>query len=334
MMIVVLLGSAVIAQSMEAPSAASASPTAVVKGGYAPEGPKAVRAEPTASPGPAGMPPPGEDAQSPIIVSARRPATPGDPYEAVNARSFAITQSIDKAMIGPAAMTYKRSIPLPVRDGLRNFFRNLNEPVVFLNFLLQMKPGKAAETFGRFTINSTAGAAGLFDVAKRCPINLPRRPNGFADTMGYYGVKPGAFLFLPLIGPTTTRDLVGGTLDRLVLPLSVGWPFNQLAYSAPAGVIMGLDHRVQFDGQLEAFRTSSADPYLARRDFYLRQRAAEIEGLHSRHQGEEAKPDMPCQGRAFRSNPPSISETVPVSWSSRGFARHTNWRKRWVASPS
>ncbi|MFX6258432.1 MlaA family lipoprotein, partial [Acinetobacter baumannii] len=88
--------------------------------------------------------------------------------------------------------------PVPVRSGIRNFLYNLREPIVFVNFLLQHKAGKAAETLGRFVVNSTVGVGGLFDMAKRRPIHLPRRPNGFADTLGFYGVKPGPFLFLPL----------------------------------------------------------------------------------------------------------------------------------------
>src|SRR3546814_2534491 len=76
--------------------------------------------------------------------------------------------------------------------------------------------GKALETVGRFAINSTIGAAGVFDVAKKAPINLPYRSNGFANTLGFYGVEPGPYFFLPLVGPTTLRDMVGDGIDLLV----------------------------------------------------------------------------------------------------------------------
>ncbi|MBL7373267.1 VacJ family lipoprotein, partial [Escherichia coli] len=85
-------------------------------------------------------------------------------------------------------------------------------------------------------VNTTLGAAGLFDIAKRKPFRLPHRPDGFADSFGFYGVKPGAFLFLPVVGPTTVRDLIGGLMDRMVLPTAIGVPFNRLAYSAGTGV--------------------------------------------------------------------------------------------------
>lgn len=217
-----------------------------------------------------------------IVVTARPRNAPGDPLQRVNAESFAITQSVDKAFVGPVSLAYKHALPAPVRSGLRNFLNNLHEPVVALNFLLQLRPGKAVETAGRFAINSTIGGAGVFDLAKRRPFNLRRRPNGFADTMGFYGVKPGAFLFLPLIGATTVRDLIGGMLDGVVLPLTVGRPFNRLAFTGPTGVIRGLDRRAEFDEKLQTLR-SSADPYAAARAFYLQRRQAEIDELRGRH---------------------------------------------------
>lgn len=220
--------------------------------------------------------------QNDIVVMARQHPIPGDPLEKINTRTFVVTQAVDKAVIGPVALAYERAVPGPARRGLRNFLYNLHEPGVFLNFLLQLKPGKAAETLGRFAINSTIGGAGLFDAAKRRPFNLPRRPNGFADSLGYYGVKPGPFLFLPLIGPTTLRDLVGTGLDRLVLPLSVGKPFNRLTYTVPTGVLSSLDHRVEFDDELHRLRDESADPYTASRGFYLQGRQAEIDQLHGK----------------------------------------------------
>ncbi|WP_404710132.1 VacJ family lipoprotein [Sphingomonas sp. MMS24-J13] len=232
---------------------------------------------PDAAPAP---PPPAADDD--IIVVEARPRSPADPFVAANAQSFAVTQQVDKAFVGPVSIAYKTKIPEPIRNGIRNFLNNTREPVIFLNFLLQFKPGKAAETFGRFAINTTVGAAGLFDMAKRRPFKLPRRPNGFADTMGYYGVKPGPFLFLPLIGPTTVRDAIGGGLDRLVLPFAFGAPFTDFAYGASTGTLSGLEYRSSFDDQLRTIREESRDPYRTRRELYLRKRQAEIDDLRGR----------------------------------------------------
>jgi phospholipid-binding lipoprotein MlaA len=242
-----------------------------------------------------------------IVVSApRRDAV--DPLESVNVQAFEVTQSVDKAFVGPAALTYKRTLPEPIRDGLRNFFNNLKEPDVFLNFVLQAHIGKAIETIGRFAINSTIGGAGLFDVAKHRPFNLPRRPNGFANTMGYYGVKPGAFLFVPLIGPTTVRDALGGGLDRLLLPFAVGAPFNQLAYNLPAGAVGALDRRVGLDDELQALREGDQDLYTARRNLYLRKRQAEIDALHGRRRETGYAPSGGVSAQAAIPSAESMAE--------------------------
>jgi phospholipid-binding lipoprotein MlaA len=227
--------------------------------------------------------------QGDIIVTAR-PHVAGDPLEAINAASFAATQAVDKAVVAPVSLTFKRIVPTPIRAGLSNFVYNINEIDVFLNFMLQHKIGKAMETAGRFVINSTLGVFGLFDVAKRRPFKLPRRPNGFADTMGFYGVGPGPYIFLPIIGATTVRDLIGRNLDRLVAPLVIGKPFNQSSYTIPMNVAIILDTRSQFDDQLRAFRAKN-DPYGARRDFYLRDRQAEIDHLRGR---DKAEPTVPA----------------------------------------
>ncbi|MEG3163157.1 VacJ family lipoprotein [Sphingomonas sp. PB2P19] len=206
----------------------------------------------------------------------------GDPLQGANVKAFGATQAVDDAVVGPVARTYKREVPSPIRRGIHNLLYNLKEPVIFLNFLLQFKPVKAAETAGRFAINSTIGIAGVLDVAKKKPFRLPRRANGFADTLGYHGVKNGPFLFLPIVGPTTVRDLLGGFVDRLLLPTTVGHPFTSPTYTAPLGVLGALDHRADFDETLKVLHDGSVDPYTASREFYLRRRQAEIDHLHGR----------------------------------------------------
>ncbi len=227
---------------------------------------------------------PAQEPRKDILVTGRR-QTVGDPLQALNAKSFAATQAVDTAVIGPAARIYQHGLPKPVRIGIHNFLYNLREPIIFLNFMLQLKPGKAAETFGRFAVNSTVGAAGLVDVARRRPFRLPRRANGFADTLGYYGVKNGPFLFLPITGPTTVRDLIGGTIDRLILPVAVGKPFTSTAFTAPLGVLGALDHRADFDPTLRKLHDGTTDAYTSTKAFYLSRRQAEIDHLRGRGPG-------------------------------------------------
>lgn len=213
---------------------------------------------------------------------ARPPHAKGDPLENFNRRMFKAYQGIDKAVFRPAAMGYKHVVPVPVRSGIRNFFSNLGEPIVFLNYILQLKFGKAGETLGRFVVNSTVGIGGLADVAKNKAVNLPHRSNGFGNTLGFYGVKPGPYIFLPIVGPTTLRDFLGGQADAAVLPASVGKPFTRVEYQVPRTVLRGLNERAESDGDLKALFDSAVDPYATLRSVYLQNRAAEIQALKGR----------------------------------------------------
>ncbi|KQU48269.1 hypothetical protein ASG67_13225 [Sphingomonas sp. Leaf339] len=231
-----------------------------------------------------------------IVVTARARWEAPDPFADVNAESFAVTQKIDNAVMGPAAMAYKKNVPGPVRSGIHNFLYNLREPVVFVNFVLQHKIGKAAETVGRFAINTTIGAIGLFDVARKKPFKLPRRSNGFANTLGFYGVPNGPFMFLPIVGPTTVRDLFGGAVDRIVLPVTLGQGVTDPKFAIPAGVLGALDHRAEFDETLHALHDGKGDPYANSRDFYLQRRQAEIDALHGRGTGNGGPLSDPPKG--------------------------------------
>ena len=214
-----------------------------------------------------------------IVVSGNREAPREDPLEGVNFQSYQAVQAVDVAIIAPVAMGYKSAVPKPVRHGIRNFINNLDEPVVALAFLLQLKPGKAAETIGRFGINSTLGLGGLIDVAKKKPFNLPRRYNGLANTLGYYGVGTGPFLFVPGIGPTTVRDLVGRIVDFSIVPRVVGKPLNSPAFSVGKATLGAITDRIARDGQIRILRDRSDDGYGAIRKDYLERRQAEIDAL-------------------------------------------------------
>ncbi|HKT75330.1 MAG TPA: VacJ family lipoprotein [Sphingobium sp.] len=252
----------------------------------APPAPAAASAPAPNSAAPASHP---ADQGQDIVVTGEGRAPPGDPLEHLNAKSFQAVQSVDKAVVEPVAKAYNKGLPKPVRKGLRNFFTNLQEPVVFAAYLLQLKPGKAFETVGRFSINTTLGVAGLFDVAKRKPFFLPYRPNGLANVLGYYGVGPGPYMYLPIVGPTTLRDMVGDTVDKMIVPLALGTPFNKPAFVIPATILNQLGERAAFDDTVQQIRKSD-DPYGTYRELYLKQRKAEIEALHGRTPVEPVTP--------------------------------------------
>lgn len=243
------------------------------------------------------------DEENVIIVTADGQAPLKDPLEKVNVAAYKVIQEVDTILIAPIADAYEEGLPGPLRKGLRNFFRNLMEPVNALNYLLQLKPGKAFETLGRFTLNTTVGVGGLLDVAKNKPFNLPYRRNGLANTLGYYGVGTGPFLVLPLVGATTVRDLLGGLLDQSFLPTVVGKPFDSLKYAIPAFTVNSLEYRIEFDERLEQISTSD-DPYYAMRESYLCLREADIAALKNR------PPPRDCSIAAIMAGPEPVAPSA------------------------
>lgn len=215
------------------------------------------------------------DDEGEIIVEGEYGPVRNDPVGQINETSYRITQNLDRAFVEPVAYAYRDGLPDPLRDGLGNVVRNLREPANFLNFLLQGKVGKAFETVGRFAINSTLGLGGIIDIAEKPGINLPYRRNGFANTMGFYGVGSGAYLYLPVAGATSVRDVIGDTLDQFVLPVAAGRPFNTPGYAIPYFVVANLDTRLEVDEELQRIG-ETIDPYAARRDTYLYRRDREI----------------------------------------------------------
>lgn len=224
---------------------------------------------------------PADEDQSEIVVSGSFEATPGDPLEQFNAESFEILQSIDVAVVEPVAKAYNNVLPKPVRQGLRNFFSNLDEPIVFASYLLQLKPHSAVRTAARFAINSTLGLAGVVDVAKRKPFNLPYKPNGIADTLGYYGVGPGPYFYLPIVGPTTLRDMLGDAVEIVARPIVIAGPFLDPTFTTTTTVLDQMGERAAFDETINQIRKED-DPYATYRDLYLKQRKAEIDALRGR----------------------------------------------------
>lgn len=256
----------------------SAGPTQVRADAPAPVRVEPVVAAPTVA-GPTVADAGADAADGDIVVTGSLRDSPADPVAAVNAASFEATQAVDVAVVEPAARAYGSAIPVPIRHGLRNFLVNLHEPVIAANYLLQHKIGKMFETLGRFVLNSTLGLVGVFDVARRDPFNLPHRANGLGNTMGFYGIGPGPFLYLPLVGPTTVRDLIGGSIDGLSTSLMYGPPFSRPQFSIPTGALHQLEERIAGDAEIHRIRDETGDPYVAAREAYLRRRREEIDML-------------------------------------------------------
>ena len=134
-----------------------------------------------------------------------------DSLEPFNRRMYAFNTQLDRKVIYPASRVYATVVPKPLRKGISNFYNNFKEIPTFVNSVLQLKPGKAANALGRLVVNSTAGLLGVVDVAKN--IGLKSDPETMGDTLGHYGVGTGSYLILPVSGPSTIRDAVGTASD-------------------------------------------------------------------------------------------------------------------------
>jgi len=129
-----------------------------------------------------------------------------DPFEEINRSIWNINEALDDNFAKPVAEVYDSITPTFVQTGITNFFRNINEVDNTINQLLQGKPVLAINDFTRFLINSTIGLAGLIDVASS--LGLERHGEDFGQTLGMWGFSQGPYLMLPILGPSTPRDLM------------------------------------------------------------------------------------------------------------------------------
>ena len=238
--------------------------------------------------------------------AARAQGTPGDPYERLNRRSFALDQVLERRAIRPAAVFYAHAVPSFLRARLRAAFSNVGEPIVLINDLLQGRPATAGRTFARLAVNTTFGLAGFFDVAAR---QLPHHDNGFGVTLGRYGVRPGPYVYLPVLGPSTFRDLAGSGVDIALNPLTwIRYPKDYIV--GPVSTITGgLDRRAQADGDLKALAAQSTDEYATLRSAYLQNRQAQITGEQV---DVNALPSFDDPGAAPAA-PPAASSSAPAA---------------------
>jgi phospholipid-binding lipoprotein MlaA len=213
-------------------------------------------------------------AATPPVAAA--PHTPGDPWERLNRINYAIEGALDKHLIGPIARIYTALTPGPIGRGIHNALVNLSEPSVFFNDMLQLRFKRAGITAGRFVTNTTIGVLGLVDVANK--MGLPHHDNEFGVTLGRYGVYAGPYIFLPVGGPTTVRDLVGTGVDLLMDPFHWLRFASQVEINGTRLVTGGLDFRNSNEGQLNTLLADATDPYATLRSVYLQNKQSQIDG--------------------------------------------------------
>lgn len=198
---------------------------------------------------------------------------PRDPLEPMNRAFFKFNDRADRYVMKPVAKGYRAVTPQPVRSGVQNFFNNLGDASSTVNYTLQGKPEPAFYSFSRFTLNSTAGVLGFFDVTGETQRRFSS--TGFGDTFARWGWKNSSYLVLPLLGPSTLRDGTG---------LAAGALFqNQVVFGNPhddatllASSVGAMSARERMLGLEDVLQDAALDPYSYVRDGWLQIRSEKV----------------------------------------------------------
>ena len=193
-----------------------------------------------------------------------------DPLEEPNRTVLVFNQGLDTFFLGPFTSFFGWVTPEPLKLGLRNFFANLNTPVVLINDMLQLEWKDAVTTTGAFVVNTTVGIVGFFEPAKS--IGMPRHESDFGQTLALAQVPSGPYLILPITGPSTARGTVGSVVDFFMRPNTWILPVTNLYYYSGEGVVTLEKHRKS----LKALEESSVDYYSVLRSAYYQTRTDEI----------------------------------------------------------
>lgn len=208
-------------------------------------------------------------------TSGTRDRENNDPLEPMNRAVFDVNDAIDTAIGKPIAEGYRNVLPQFVRDRIRAFIDNLQEPRIFVNNLLQLRINDAGFTFARFYVNSTLGIAGLFDIASEH--GLPRQTGDFGQTLAVWGVDSGPYLVLPLFGPSNFRDAFGLGVDFYTTPPAhlvsgaTGWWITVSTY-----MVSGIDLRSRNIETLDQIKEHALDYYAQFRSIARQYREGQI----------------------------------------------------------
>jgi phospholipid-binding lipoprotein MlaA len=198
-------------------------------------------------------------------------ANPKDPLEPLNRTVYGFNDAVDRAVIKPVATVYRDVLPAPVRTGVTNFFANLQDAWSGFNNAFQLKGQASAESFMRFGVNTVFGLAGVLDIASE--MGIERHTKDFGHTLGFWGVGPGPYLVLPLLGPSTLRDTAAISID------SQGNLLNNVSdvpARSSATAINLLNRRARLLEASQMLDEVALDPYSFTRDAFLQRRRSSI----------------------------------------------------------
>jgi len=200
-------------------------------------------------------------------------ASISDPLEPVNRAFFVFNDKLYFWVLKPVAKGYKTIAPEPVRMGVKNFFSNISFPIRFVNCLLQAKFTGAGNEFERFFINSTLGLAGFINMADR-EFGTKESDEDFGQTLGFYGLGQGFYIYWPFLGPSSALETVGLTGDYFLEPTYS--MHTEFKYSVALKGFKTINNYSLTLGDYETLKNSALDPYVAFRDFYIQLRQKQI----------------------------------------------------------
>lgn len=265
-----------------------------------------------------------------LVACAVAPPRHDDPLQKFNRKMYAFNRVADKVAIKPAAKAYVKITGPKERVLISNFFSNLRSPITIINDVLQGRPGYALETTGRFLVNTTVGFLGIFDPAS--DMKMPAHPTDFGVTLAHWGVPEGPFLVLPLIGPTTLRDVWRMPVDSYFDPM--GWYARGHDFAWHAQYLPSTAYLVTLRAKalpIDPILDSSFDPYAFMRDAYRQHRLYEIyhgnpplsaidelQGTSPSQAGDQDIDELLQQQQAYEANHGLGDGGVPASGSSSG----------------
>ena len=183
-----------------------------------------------------------------------------DPFENINRKTFEFNENLDEKILKPTAKFYSK-FPPRIKNGITNFFNNLEEVDTCVNQLLQGKPKKSANDLTRFLINSTVGLGGFIDVASK--MGLERHEEDFGQTLAVWGVGEGPYIMLPGLGPSTLRDTFSRPVSSF---LSVTFHMTETDVNIALKSIDAIETRERL---LDVESLLSGDKYAFVKDAYI-----------------------------------------------------------------
>ena len=196
---------------------------------------------------------------------------PRDPLEGYNRAMFKFNDTVDQVALKPVATAYKTVTPSFVQTGVGNFFGNLSDVWSAVNNLLQGKGEAGLQDVVRVSMNSTFGILGLIDIASQA--GIPKHNEDFGQTLGWYGVQPGPYVMLPLLGPSTVRDTVALPLDITGDPWRYKDPVNVRNIGTVTRVV---DKRAALLDATNLMEAAALDRYEFIRDGFLQARESKV----------------------------------------------------------